>query len=138
MRLGFSLLRLEEILVAEQPENIVIEHLRGLRKDIGDVKSEVQTLKAEMATQRAEMATKSDLHSLRANVASDMLTMQKETLEQIVGLRRAVIDSFRRRRAWANHQRTRGTGAATGTAPEFAVAGGALKPCRLRAGPGTR
>jgi hypothetical protein len=71
--------------VAEQPENIVIEHLRGLRKDIGDIKVEVQTLKAEMAT-------KSDLQPLRADVASDMLTMQKDTREQIVGLRRAVIE----------------------------------------------
>ena len=71
--------------MAEQPDSIVIEHLRGLRADIGDVKSEVQTLKAAMAT-------KSDLHSLRADVASDMLTMQKETREQIVGLRRAVVE----------------------------------------------
>ena len=71
--------------MAEQPENIVIEHLRGLRRDIGDIKNEVQTLKAEMST-------KSDLHSLRADVASDMLAMQKDTREQIVGLRRAVIE----------------------------------------------
>ncbi len=71
--------------MAEQPENIVIEHLRGLRKDIGDIKGEVQTLKAEMAT-------KSDLQSLRADVASDMLAMQRDTREQIVGLRRAVIE----------------------------------------------
>ncbi len=70
--------------MAEQPENIVIEHLRGLRRDIGDLKSEVQTLKAEMAT-------KSDLQSLRADVASDMLAMQRDTREQIVGLPRAVI-----------------------------------------------
>ncbi len=68
-----------------QPDNIVIEHLRGLRADIGDVKAEVQTLKAEMAT-------KSDLQSLRADVASDMLTMQKDTRDQIVGLRRAVVE----------------------------------------------
>ena len=78
--------------MAEQPDSIVIEHLRGLRADIGDVKSEVQTLKGEVQTLKAEMATKSDLHSLRADVASDMLTMQKETREQIVGLRRAVVE----------------------------------------------
>jgi len=78
--------------VAEQPDNIVMEHLRGLRADIGDVKSEVQTLKGEVQTLKAAMATKSDLHSLRADVASDMLTMQKETREQIVGLRRAVVE----------------------------------------------
>jgi hypothetical protein len=78
-------LRLEGILVAEQPENIVIEHLRGLRRDVGDIKGEMQA-------QRREMATKADLHSLRADVASDMLTMQKDTRDQIVGLRRAVIE----------------------------------------------
>ncbi len=78
--------------MAEQPENIVIEHLRSLRRDIGDIKSGVQTL-------TAEMATKSDLHSLRADVASDlaqmqsdMARMQKDTRDQIVGLRRAVIE----------------------------------------------
>ena len=78
--------------MVEQPENIVIEHLRGLRGDIGDIKGEVQTLKTEMQSQRREMATKSDLHSLRADVASDMLTTQKDTRDQIVGLRRAVIE----------------------------------------------
>ena len=75
--------------MAKQPDNIVIEHLRSLRGDIGDIKGDVQTLRTEM---RREMATKSDLHSLRADVASDMLTMQKDTREQIVGLRRAVIE----------------------------------------------
>ena len=105
------------MLLAEQPENIVIEHLRGLRKDIGDIKGEVQTLKAEMQSQRREMATKSDLHSLRADVASDMLTMQKDTRDQIVGLSPdGDRISFRRRRARLDHQRTRGTGAPTGTA----------------------
>ena len=78
--------------MAEQPDNIVIEHLRGLRADIRDVKVEVQTLNGEVKTLKAEMATKSDLHSLRADVASDMLTMQKDTREQIVGLRRAVVE----------------------------------------------
>jgi signal transduction histidine kinase len=75
--------------VAEQTENIVLEHLRGLRNEIGDIK---QTLKTDMAT-------KSDIHSLRADVASDLLamqadmrTMQKDTRDQIVGLRRAVVE----------------------------------------------
>ena len=78
--------------MAEQPDNIVIEHLRGLRADIRDVKAEMQTLNGEVKTLKAEMATKSDLHSLRADVASDILTMQKDTRDQIVGLRRAVVE----------------------------------------------
>ena len=63
--------------MAEQPDNIVLEHLRGLRRDIGDIKGDVQTLKAELRSQREEMATKSDLHSLRADVASDMLRCRR-------------------------------------------------------------
>ena len=82
--------------MAERPDNIVIEHLRGLRADIGDIKSEVRTLKAETVTKSDLRALRADvtseLHSLRADVASDMLTMQKDTREQIVGLRRAVIE----------------------------------------------
>jgi len=78
--------------VAGEPENIVLEQLRGLRGDIGEIKVETRTLKTEVQSQRQEMATKSDLHSLRADVASDMLTMQKKTRKQIVGLRRAVVE----------------------------------------------
>ncbi len=78
--------------MAEHTGNILIEHLRGLRGDIGDIKGEMQTLKSELQSQRREMATKSDLHSLRADVTSEMLTMQKDTREQIVGLRRTVVE----------------------------------------------
>ncbi len=35
---------------------------------------------------------KSDIHSLRADVASDLLVARKETSEQIAGLRRAVME----------------------------------------------
>jgi chromosome segregation ATPase len=69
--------------LAEQPENLVLELLRGLRADIADVKADVQSVKDEL---------KSDMNSLRADVASDLLNMQKETREQIVGVRRALIE----------------------------------------------
>ena len=62
----------------------------------------LREMRAEMATKadlealRAEMAAKSDLRSemntLRADVASDLLVMRKELSEQIVGLRRAVVE----------------------------------------------
>ena len=48
---------------------------------------------------RGAMATKSDLaelrsevHSLRADVASDMLSLEKRLNEKIAGLRRAVME----------------------------------------------
>ena len=67
--------------MTEAPDNCVLELLRGLRADLAD--------------------TKSDLHSLRADVASDFQNMQtkaaaeaehKNTRDQIVGLRRAVVE----------------------------------------------
>ena len=75
-----------------EPESLVLEILRGMRKDLGDVKDGLHSV-------RGEMATKAELQSLRADVASDLLlareearAMQKETREQITGLRRAVIE----------------------------------------------
>ena len=46
--------------------------------------------KADLASLRADVA--SDLHTLRADVAADILMTRKELGEQIVGLRRAVVD----------------------------------------------
>ena len=66
-----------------EPENLVLELLRGIRGDIAGVKDKLDETKGEL---------KSDLHSLRADVASDMLLAQKETRDQIVGLRRAVVE----------------------------------------------
>ena len=78
--------------MAEQPHNLVLEILRGLRTDIADVK-------AELKATREEMATKAELNSFRADVASDLLNvskeiagLRKETREQIVGVRRALTD----------------------------------------------
>ncbi|MDE3177642.1 MAG: hypothetical protein KGM15_16195 [Pseudomonadota bacterium] len=78
--------------MAEQPDSLILEILRGLRADIAGVKADVVGVKAELNSVREEMATKADLNSLRADVASDLLKMQKETREQIVGVRRAVTE----------------------------------------------
>ena len=75
-----------------KPENIVLTVLREMR--------------AEMGVMRAEMATKADVvpldakiddvcsegHSLRADVGSDMLAQEKRLGDQIVTLRRAVME----------------------------------------------
>ena len=66
-----------------EPENLVLRALRDIRADLAETKSEL----------------KSDIHSLRADVASDILVvnakidaMGKELGDQIVGLRRAVVE----------------------------------------------
>lgn len=60
-----------------------------MRAEIGDVRADIKDV-------REQMATKDDLrfeiNSLRADVASDLAVMRKEFGEQIVGLRRAVIE----------------------------------------------
>ncbi len=85
--------------MSKEPESLVLELLRGIRADVADVKGDVAGVKAEMAGMKADMAgmkadmaTKSELRSLRADVASDLLAVRKELGDQIVGLRRAVVE----------------------------------------------
>jgi len=69
--------------MANEPENLVLELLRGLRTQMGELRAEL----------------KGDINSLRADVASDLLAMQaksdaehKATRELIDGLRRQVFE----------------------------------------------
>ena len=73
--------------MCDEPENLVLQLLRGIRADLAETKAEL----------------KGDMHSLRADVASDLLVMQaklegdikktrKELGEQISGLRSSVVD----------------------------------------------
>jgi hypothetical protein len=78
--------------MADEPENLILALLRGIRAEIADIKSEMAT-KSDLADVRAE------LQSLRADVASDLLAMQaksgaehKATREQVDGLRRQVFE----------------------------------------------
>jgi hypothetical protein len=82
--------------MANEPENLVLTLLRGIRAEIADIKSEMAT-KSELRELRAEL--KADINSLRADVASDLLAMQaksdaahKATRELIDGLRRQVFE----------------------------------------------
>ena len=63
-----------------------------MRAELGDVRAELGGVRSDISQIGADFATKSDLRSLRADVASDMLSTRKELSEQIVGLRRAVIE----------------------------------------------
>jgi hypothetical protein len=78
--------------MAGEPENLVLELLRAIRGEIADIKS-------EMATKSDLAEVKSEVSSLRADVASDLLTMQaksdaehKATRGLIEGLRRQVFE----------------------------------------------
>jgi hypothetical protein len=78
--------------MTEEPASLILELRRQMRAELGDVRSDMGDVKADVSQMRADMATHSDLKTLRADVAADILTTPKELGEQIVGLRRAVID----------------------------------------------
>ena len=76
----------------EEPESLILKMLREMRAELGEVRADFAT-KSDMQAVRSELEdVKSDMRSLRADVASDLLATRKELSEQIVGLRRAVID----------------------------------------------
>jgi signal transduction histidine kinase len=72
-------------IVSEEPESLVLHILREMR--------------AEMATKNDVADLRSEMRSLRADVASDLATLdakvdrtRKDLSDQIVGLRRAVVE----------------------------------------------
>jgi len=82
--------------MTEEPESLILELLRQMRAELGDVRAEMAT-KADLASLRADVSAKmrslhadfaADLHSMQA----DLLSTRRELGEQIVGLRRAVME----------------------------------------------
>jgi len=78
--------------MSTEPESLILQVLRQMRGEMA-TKADLEALRTDL---RAELASKSELKSeigsLRADVASDLMTMRKELTDQIVGLRRAVVD----------------------------------------------
>ena len=69
-----------------EPENLVLQLLRGLRSDMVKLDVKFDRTKAEL---KAELTA--EINSLRADVASDILAMEKRTTERIEGLRQTVV-----------------------------------------------
>jgi hypothetical protein len=78
--------------MTEEPASLILELLREMRAELGDVRSDIADVRSDISQIRADFATKSDLSTLRADVAADILSTRKELSEQIVELRRAVIE----------------------------------------------
>ena len=71
--------------MSDEPDSVMLQLLRQMGAEIGDIRE-------NMATRNDIADVRSEIHSLAANVASDMLTMRKETSDQVAGLRRAVVE----------------------------------------------
>ena len=78
--------------MSEEPESLVLQLLRQMRAELGEVRADVRDLKENGATKSDLNSLRGDMTSLRADVASDLIVMRKELSEQIVGLRRAVVE----------------------------------------------
>jgi hypothetical protein len=96
--------------VANEPENLVLELLRGMRADITSVKADVELMRSQMVT-KDELA--SEIRSLRADVASDLLAMQekntaehKATREMVAACGGPSSTSIRRSSGMESCQRT--------------------------------
>lgn len=72
-----------------EPENLTLALLREIRAELADVRENMAT-KGELANGLADV--RSEIRSLRADVASDMMTLEKRLGDQIVGLCRAVME----------------------------------------------
>ena len=78
--------------MANEPDNLVLQLLRDMRGDVAD-------MRRQMATKDDVAVVRSEIHSLRADVASDVHALDakidatgKDLSDQIVGLRRAVVE----------------------------------------------
>jgi hypothetical protein len=71
--------------MSTEPESLILQILRQMRAELA-TKADLESLRSEVSD------VKSDVHSFRAEVASDLTSTRKELTQQIVGLRRAVID----------------------------------------------
>ena len=79
-----------ENVLSPEPESLVLELLRNIRADVARVDGKVETAKIDL---------RSEIHSLRADVAADFVEVRKEFVavrkemsEQISGLRRAMVE----------------------------------------------
>jgi hypothetical protein len=79
--------------MVEAPDNLVLQLPREMRAAQAATHLKVAAVQAaQVATDGKIAEIQSGLHSLRADVASDMPTMRKEIGERIAGLHRAVIE----------------------------------------------
>ncbi len=85
-----------EAAMSDEPENFTLALLRkidgkvdGLREEVSDIRK-VMATKSDIADVRSEL--RSEIHSLRADVASDMMALEKRLGDQISGLRRSVME----------------------------------------------
>ena len=78
--------------MSDEPENFTLALLRKIDAKVDGLREEVSDIRKVMATKSDIADVRSEIHSLRADVASDMVTLEKRLSDQISGLRRSVME----------------------------------------------
>ncbi len=78
--------------MSDEPENFTLALLRKIDAKVDGLRDEVSDIRKVMATKSDIADVRSEINSLRADVASDMLTLEKRLSDQISGLRRSVME----------------------------------------------
>lgn len=82
--------------MSDEPENFTLALLRRIDAKVDTLRDEMSAMRVDMVTKeelRAEVSSVSaEMTSLRADVASDFLVMEKRLSDQIAGLRRSVME----------------------------------------------
>ena len=78
--------------LSEEAENFTLALLRKIDAKVDDLRGEMTDMRAVMATKDDIADVRSEIKSLRADVSSDLMTLEKRLGDQIVGLRRAVME----------------------------------------------
>ncbi len=78
--------------MSDEPENFTLALLRKIDAKVDHLAGEVAGMRNVMATKTDIADVRSEINSLRADVASDMAVLEKRLGDQIVGLRRSVIE----------------------------------------------
>ena len=78
--------------MSDEPENFTLALLRKIDGKVDNLRDEMADMCEIMATKNDIADVRSEVKSLRADVASDMLTLEKRLSDQITGLRRSVME----------------------------------------------
>jgi len=78
--------------MSDEPENFTLALLRKIDAKVDDLRDEVTSMREVMATKNDIADVRSEINLLRADVASDMLSLEKRLSDQIAGLRRSVME----------------------------------------------
>lgn len=78
--------------MTDEPENFTLAPLRRIDAKMDALRGEVSDIREVMATKGDVADVRSEINSLRADLASELMTLEKRLGDQMSGLRRSVME----------------------------------------------